>query len=298
MEACGTAHYWGRRCQARGAAVRLLPAQYVRAYVRRNKTDRADAEALLEAHRCAAIQPVPVKTIEQQTIQLLHRVRQQWQRTRTARINLLRAIFREFGCNFPLGAATLSRRVGAMLADLEAPIPPAIRPLAAEILEELRGIETRLREMDRQLAGIARTHPIAVRLQTIPGIGVLTATALVGGVAHIHAFRRGRQFGSWLGLTPRETSSGTRRLLGAISKQGDRYLRTLLVHGARAVLRAAEIRARRHPPALTRVQHWALMLASRRGRNRATVGIANKLARIIWAVWTRDAAFTSPVMAA
>jgi transposase len=153
-------------------------------------------------------------------------------------------------------------------------------------------VEERLTAMDRRLQRIMRTHPIAARLATVPGVGVITATAFVAAVPHIHGFRRGRQFASWLGLTPRERSSGTRRMLGSISKRGDRYLRTLLAHGARSILRAA-LHRRRTGQALTRLEAWALTLADRRGHNRTTIALANKLARIIWAVWSRDQEFVA-----
>jgi transposase len=277
MEACGTAHYWARRCQARGAAVQLVPPRYVRPYVRRNKTDRTDAEALLEAHRCAGIHPVPVKTVEQQTIQTLHRVRQQWQTTRTARINLVRAILREQGLTLPAGAHGLRRRLAVLLAD-ETAVPSLTRETLHALLDELGAIDARLAAMDARLGALARTHPLAIRLQQIPGVGPLTATALVGSVPHLHAFRRGRAFASWLGLTPRVRASGHRRQTGRISKEGDRYLRTLLAHGARSVLRTAA----RHPE--SRLHQWAATVATRRGQPRAIMAVANKLARIIWAV--------------
>jgi transposase len=287
MEACGTAHYWGRQCTRHGAVVRLLPPHYVRPYVRRNKTDRTDAEALLEANRCRGMYPVPVKTPEQQALQSLHRLRSQWHRTRTARINTIRGLLREHGLVLPVGARKLRERVVALL-DQRAPELPGLIPHMIEwLLEELVAIEQRLRAVDRDLEQLAKQHPVAARLQQIPGIGALTATALVGSVPHIHAFQRGRHFASWLGLTPRESSSGRRRTLGGISKRGDRYLRSLLAHGARSVLRAAMVRSRT-PHRLTSLQHWGLRLRDRRGQNRAVIGVANKLARIIWAVWSRD----------
>jgi transposase len=295
MEACSTAHYWGRRCRDRGAVVRVLPAQYVRPYVQRDKTDRADTDALLEAHRCARIHAVPLKTVEQQTIQELHRIRRHWQTTRIARINLLRALLREHGYVFPTGAALIHRRVAATIADSTTTVPPLVRQAADMLLDELRSVEAKLKDMDRQLARLAATHPTAIRLQQIPGIGVLTATALIGSVPHIHAFRRGRQFASWLGLTPRESSSGHRRWIGHMSKRGDAYLRMLLVHGARSALRIAELRAQQGAP-ITRLQHWAVATVARRGRNRTAVAFANKLARIVWAVWTREGDFHSAVI--
>ena len=288
MESCGSAHYWGRRAQARGLRVRLLPVQYVRPYVRRNKTDRTDSEALLEAARCAEIHPVPVKTVEQQTVQALHRVRTQWQKARVARINTLRGLLREHGHSIPVGARTVLRRVAAILEDAEAELPEVLRDVLALVVDEVRALEARIGALDRRLAQIAATHPVATRLQTIPGVGVLTATALVGAVNHIHAFRRGREFASWLGLTPREFSTGGRRYLGRISKRGDVHLRLLLAHGARAVLRTA---LRRAPDQLARLQEWALTTAARRGRNKATIAIANKLARIVWAIWRTEEVF-------
>jgi len=241
MEACGTAHYWGRRCQARGLRVRLLPVQYVRPYVRRNKTDRTDTDAMLEATRCGGIQPVPVKTVEQQTLQALHRVRTQWQAARTARINVVRGLLREQGLPVPVGARTVLARVAGILEDAEVALPDLLRHTVALVVDEIRALETRIASIDQQLAHVAAEHPIAQRLQQIPGVGVPTATALVGAVNHIHAFRRGREFASWLGLTPRESSTGGRRYLGRISKRGDVYLRCLLTHGARAGLHPGDV---------------------------------------------------------
>ena len=258
----------------------------MRPYVRRDKTDRADADALLEANRCAAIHPVPVKTIEQQTIQSLHCIRQQWQRTRTARINVLRALLREQGIVLAVGAKTIEARITAVVREPDSPLPVLLRRVLEPLLLELRTVTANVRALDRELSWLARTHPVAARLQQIPGIGVITATALIGAVPHIHAFRRGRQFASWLGLTPWESSSGLRRQIGTLSKRGNTYLRALLVHGARSALRVAELRA--HQSTAAPLQRWAVATAQRRGRNRATVALQNKLARIVWAVWTRD----------
>ena len=288
MESCGTAHYWGRRGQAAGLHVRLLPVQYVRPYVRRNKTDRMDAEAILEANRCGEIRPVPVKTSEQQALLALHRIRTQWQTARVARINTMRALLREHGHAIPVGARTVLGRVTAILEDADAEVPGLLRQVLALVVDEVRALEVKIDGVDRQLAQLADAHPVATRLQTIPGVGVLTATALVGAVGHIHAFRRGRECASWLGLTPRETSSGGRRYLGRSSKRGDVHLRCLLAHGARSVLRVAVQTAQRHPSRLTRLQQWASTTATHRGRPKATIAIANKLARIVWAVWSRE----------
>jgi transposase len=294
MEACGTAHYWGRRCRARGLRPRHLPVQYVRPYVRRNKTDRTDTDAMLEAARCGDIRPVPVKTVEQQTLQALHRVRTQWQAARTARINVVRGLLREQGLPVPVGARTVLARVAAILEDADVELPDLLRHTVAQVVDEIRGLDHRIATIDHQLGRVAAEHPVAQRLQQIPGVGVLTATALVGAVNHIHAFRRGREFASWLGLTPRESSTGGRRYLGGISKRGDVYLRCLLTHGARAVLLSAQRTSRAAPQRLTRLQQWAVTTAARRGHNKAAIALANKLARIIWAVWLRDVDFHSP----
>jgi transposase len=293
MEACGTAHYWGRRCQARQLRVRLLPGQYVRPYVRRNKTDRTDTEAVLEANRCSGVNPVPVKTVDQQTLQVLHRVRTQWQAARTARINAMRGMLREFGFPIGVGARTALTRIPALLEDATIALPDLVRDTIGTVLQEVRDLEARLAAIDRQLARVVREHPIARRLHQIPGVGVITATALVGAVGHIHAFRRGRHFASWLGLTPRESSSGSRRHLGGISKRGDVYLRCLLTHGARSVLLTAQRAARIAPHQGTRLQQWAVAIAARRGHNKAAIAVANKLARIIWAVWHNDVDYQS-----
>ena len=297
MEACGTAHHWGRRGQARGLHVRLLPVQYVRPYVRRNKTDRTDVEGMLEAHRCAGIQAVPVKSVEQQALQALHRARTQWQAARTARINVLRGLLREQGHPMPLGARTVLARVIAVLDTAGDTLPGLLQTLIRTLVDEVRDLEVRVATLDRPLAAVARTHPDAQRLQQVPGIGVVTATAFVGAVSHIHAFRRGRDFASWLGLTPRESTTGMRRYLGRISKRGDGYLRCLLTHGARAVLLAAQRTARDRPHRLTRLQQWAVALAARRGHNKTAIALANKLARIVWAVWCRAIDFHSPAAA-
>lgn len=291
MESCGTGHYWGRRCQGRGAAVRLLPVQYVQPYVRRNKTDRTDAEALLEANRCGSIQPVPVKTVEQQALQTMHRVRTQWQAARTARINVMRGVLREHGLPIGVGARFALSRIATIVDDADLALPDLVRHTVGLVLDEVRSLEARIARIDQQLARVAREHPVAHRLQQIPGVGVLTSTALVAAVSHIHAFHRGRQFASWLGLTPRESSTGGRRYLGRISKRGDVYLRCLLTHGARAVLLTAQRTVRMTPDRATGFQRWAVAVAARRGHNRAAIAVANKLARQIWAVWHVDRDF-------
>lgn len=290
MEACGSSHHWARTLSAQGHEVRLLPAQYVRAYVRRNKTDAADAGALLEAARSSEIRPVPVKSIEQQSIQQLHRLRAQWMGTRTARINLLRGWLREFGLVIPTGAQRGIAAVRHALSASESSLPHALRALMFELLSEIAELERRVRDTERQLRTLTREDPIVQLLLQIPGIGLLTATALRAAIVDIQRFPSGRHLASWLGLTAREYSSGERRRLGRISKRGDAYLRTLLIHGARAVLNAS-LAAARCGRALDHLRAWAIGIESRCGYNKATVALANKLARIVWASWKYERPF-------
>jgi transposase len=292
MEACATAHYWGRLAQQHGHRVTLLPPQYVTPFVRRQKTDRTDVDGILDAHRSAGLTRVPVKTLAQQEVAALHRLRQQWMTTRTARVNALRGLLAEFGVLLPAGVRRVCAAAVAVLDQPTAGLPDRVRRVLRTLVEEIRSLEDRVTACERELKALAAADPVLERLQTIPGVGLVSATAFVGAVGHIGGFTRGRRFASWLGLTPREHSSGSRRQLGAITKQGDRYLRSLLTHGARAVLFAARRAARAHRP-LSRLQQWALAVLDRRGPNRATIALANKLARIIWAVWTRDVPYSA-----
>ena len=283
FEACGSAHHWARTLEQLGHTVRLLPPHETRRYVRRNKTDRADAKALLEAARNEEIHPVSVKSVAQQAIASLHRVRTTWVKTRTARLNTLRGLLREFGVTIPVGARHVVPQVRARIEDAEAAVPMTVRPSLDALCDEIRTLERRIHDLEHQLAALAPQVPHVAHLRTIPGIGLLNATALVACVGDVRRFPSGRHFASYLGLTPREHSSGTRRHLGAISKQGDRYLRTLLMHGARAVLS--------HSGNLTKTtpfRTWARAVAARRGTNMATAAIANRLARMVWRVWRDD----------
>jgi transposase len=290
MEACGSAHYWARRIRTYGHCVELLPAQYVRRYVRRSKTDRADAAALIEAARCSEIRPVPVKTLEQQQLLGLHRLRAQWMSTRHRYLNTLRGLLREFGVAIPQGAHLGRAQIARQLQQPSQDLPAALRPLLSEMLADLDQLEQRVDQVERQLASITRADPIVQRLREIPGIGPLTSTALRASVGDIGRFPCARRFASWLGLTPREYSSAERRRLGGISKQGDVYLRTLLVHGARAALLAAH-RLQRNGRPPDRLRLWALKCQRQRGHNIATVALANRLARIVWATWKHDRRF-------
>lgn len=290
MEACGTAHYWGRKFEAMCLRVSLLPPRYVRPYVRRSKTDRADATALLEASRAADITPVRVKSTEQQGLLSLHRIRSAWIGTRTARMNMLRALWREFGFCPGVGSKSALPAMRRQLAQDAFPIPSSLRTVMLQVLGELEEINARVADIEGQLHEIASQSAVCQRLQTIPGIGLITSTAFAGAVGDIHAFKCCRQFACWLGLTPLERSSGSVRHLGPITKRGDTYLRTLLVHGARAVLYSADA-ARRAGRPLYALRDWSLRVQARAGHNRAAVAVANKLARIVWATWCRDCDF-------
>lgn len=297
MEACATAHHWARTFQAQGHAVKRLPPQHVRPSVRRNKTDRADAAALLEADRCGALLPVPVKTVEQQGLQGLHRVRSAWLATRTDRINTTRGLLREFGLDLPQGPAAVLTQVPTWLADEESPIPPALRTALTERIAEIRALDTRIAAIEQQLREQAKPRPEVQRLMAVPGIGPLIATALVAAVGRMEAFRNGRHLAAWLGLTPRESSSGQRRHLGGIRKRGDGYLRMLFIHGARSALLAATHQSRAGKKPLTRLQRWAVDLAARAGHNKAACALANKLARIAFAVVRQGRVFNGDFVA-
>ena len=283
MEACGSAHHWARWLNSLGIEVRLLPAQYVRAYVKRNKTDAADAAALLEAARASDMLPVRVKSVEQQALQGMHRIRSLWMGTRTSRINALRGFCREFGIAIPVGARTGVEAISRVLADPGTAVPELIRGTARLLIDEIRLLEARIAQLERELAALARLSPACTTLLSIPGIGLLTATALVaatsGDVSH---FKDARHFSSWFGLTPKEYSSGNSRYLGRISKKGDRYLRMLLTHGARSVLRAAKV-AQEAGREVCGVRRWALDVQARGNHNKAACALANKLARICYA---------------
>jgi transposase len=286
MEACSGSHFWARYLVVRGFEVVLLPPHYVKLYRRRNKTDRADCEAILEADRCAGIHPVAIKTPDQQALLALHRVRSQWLETRTARINTMRALLREFGVVAPGGARRFMNGLHTLLTDKHDQLPERIRRMLLSLWEEVRDLEQRRDEVDRELENIARAEPVTQALLGICGVGPITATALFASVGNIQSFRNGRQLACWLGLTPREHSSGARRRMGRMSKQGDAYLRTLFIHGARSALNAARRTGRR-----SHLQLWMLQRSEAAHSNKAAVAIANKLVRISWAVWHHERRF-------
>lgn len=282
MEACGSAHHWARRFAALGHRVTLLPAHQVKPYVLRRKTDRTDADGLLEALRCADLRPVPVKTPDQQGIQGLHRLREHHKAQRTAAINLVRGVLREFGLVIPAGAGKVRPAVLAALEDGDNALPMALRAALAMTLEQIASAEVAMQCIEASLREFSARDGRSQRLQRAGGIGLITATAMSASIGQIDRFASGRQFASYLGLTPREYSSGSTRKLGRITKRGDTYLRMLLVHGARAGLRSAKV-AKAKGVALDKTQAWALALAERVGHNKAAAALANKTARRLWA---------------
>lgn len=286
LEATGSAHHWGRQLQQLGHQPVLLPPRAVKRYRDGNKTDRTDTKSLLEASRNEEIRPVPLKTVAQQTLTSLHRLRSAWMATRTARINTVRGLLRELGLTIPLGARRVVPLVIGLLADPDSAIPLPLRAVLGEACEEIHQLEARIRTVERQLEALAKEIPAVEHLRSIPGVGLLTATAFYAFVGDARRFPTARHFASYLGLTPREHSSGNVRRLGRISKRGDAYLRTLLTHGARAVLRAAHVATSPTP-----LYSWAIAVHQRRGHNVAAIALANKLARIIWAVWRQQRRF-------
>lgn len=286
MEACGSAHYWGRCMRELGHRVRLLPTIHTKPYVRRNKTDRTDVRGLLEANRNEEILPVPVKSVDQHALAALHRARIAWMGTRTARINLGRGILRELGIFVSLGAKRFISTLDGLLEDADVAIPDVVRTLLAEIASEIRALQEKIEQVDHQLKALAKQLPAVQLLLSIPGIGLITATALVGLVGGVHRFRNCRRFSSYIGLTPKEHSTGHRRFLGSISKQGNVYLRTLFTHGARSILLAAKKHSKTDPLSV-----WAMELQQRRGHNIAAIATANKLARITYAVLKRGSGY-------
>jgi transposase len=284
MEACCTAHYWGRECRAMGHRVRLLPPGDVRRYRDGNKTDRTDTKALLEASRNGAIDAVPVKTEEQQAIAALHRVRSGYLQTRTARINAVRGHLREYGVSIPTGARKVIPFARSALE--QGAVPESLADVLVDLLDDIDELAARAKDIEKRLQRLAHHMPEVQHLMSVPGIGLLTATALVAFVGDIRRFPSCRSFADYLGLTPREHSSGPVRRLGRITKRGNTYLRMLLIHGARSALRAGMLTD--EPDDL---RTWALGVKSRKGFNLAAVALANKLARVAWRVWTDQRAF-------
>jgi transposase len=276
MEACAGAHHWARRMGELGHTIKIISPQFVKPYVKGNKTDRNDAAAICEAAGRPDMRFVPVKSVDQQQILVFHRVRQLLIRQRTQVGNQVRGLLAEFGIAIPIGLASLRRRLPQILEDAENDVPALVRPVLADQYEALRALDERLKSLNKQLEYIARQSEPCQRLMGHLGVGTLVATCFVASVGAPQAFKNGRQVAAWVGLVPRQHSSGGKPTLLGISKRGDRYLRTLLIHGARSALKVA---ARHDDP----VSRWALGVQTRRGVHRATVALANKMARRMWA---------------
>jgi len=284
MEACGGAHHWGRTLQRFGHTVRLMPSQYVKPYVKTNKNDAADAEAICEAVGRPNMRFVPIKSVEQQAILSLHRVRQGFVRARTAQANQIRGLLSEFGLVIPQGIRHVTQRVPALLEDASNELPLPFRQLIERLTEHLKVLDQQVRDFEAQIVAWHRSSELSRKLEKIPGIGPLAASALVASIADARSFDNGRQVSAWLGLVPRQVSSGGKSVLLGMSKRGDAYLRTLLVHGARSAILAA----RRKPDS---ANVWLANLLNRRHANIAAVALANKNARTVWALLAHDREF-------
>jgi transposase len=291
MEACGGSHFLGRALQQQGHDVRLIPAQYVKPYVKTNKNDYIDAEAIAEAVGRPTMRFVPIKSDEQLDLQSLHRVRERWMMRRTAVINQMRSLLLERGITVRQGRSHMEAALPGILEDAEANLSGAMRSLLAQLSVELEQTSQRIGEADAAIQTTVRENEACRRLATIPGIGPVTATAVVAAIGNGAAFRKGREFAAWMGVVPRQLSTGGKPTLLGISKRGNAYLRKLFVQGARAVLAQ---KARQSPG----LKAWLDPLTARTHRHVACVALANKLARTAWAVLTSGEAYRSPQLAA
>jgi transposase len=277
MEACAGAHYWGRVLRSYGHEVRLMAPQFVKPFVKSNKNDAADAEAICEAAQRPTMRFVAVKELEQQDIQSIHRMRSLAVERRTAQINQIRGLVLEYGIEIPTGRFNLLKRLPEILEDAENGLTECFREELFGLHEELRHLDARIEHYDEKLKRIAQADERLQRLQTIPGIGPVIATALLAAMGDIHAFKNGRELAAWLGLVPRQHSTGGKATLLGISKRGDVYLRQLIIHGARAVLRWVDRKT-------DRTSRWAAVLKVRRHKNVAIVAMANKMVRVAFAL--------------
>lgn len=282
MEACATAHYWAREISALGHQVRLMPPAYVKAYLRRQKNDAADAEAICEAVRRPTMRFVAVKSAERQAVLVLHRTRELLVRQRTMLINAIRAHCAEFGLVAAQGVGRVGDLLKRAIQTGPAALPDLARAAMALMAEQLESLETQIQALNRRLMAWHKQDETSQRLATIPGVGVISATALAASVADPGQFRSGREFSASLGLVPRQNSSGGKDRLGRISKMGDRYLRKLLVVGATSVVRRART---------ANAAPWVSRLLERKPTRLVTVAMANKTARIVWAVLARGEAY-------
>jgi transposase len=290
MEACGSAHSWARRFREHGHDVRLMAPQFVKASVKSPKNDARDAEAICEAVARPTMRFVPIKQLEQQDLQALHRVRERLIKARTALVNEMRGLLSEYGMVLPQGMSKFRTAVVHAIEDPQAQLTPLSTEMFRHLYDEFLALEKRVAYYNEKLNTMGRAHPMCHRLQAIPGIGPLTATALIAAVPDATHFKNGRQLAAWLGLVPREHSTGGKPRLLGISKRGDLYLRKLLVHGARATLRWVALK---DDPR----SQWVKALVARRGKNRAAVALANKNARIIWALLAHNQGYHAPATA-
>ena len=280
MEACTGAHHWARQLTALGFEARIIAPRFVIPYRKSGKNDGNDAEAICEATSRPAMRFVPVKSAEQQATLCLHRIRQGLVSERTAQINQVRGLLAEFGLIMPKGRYPAQHHIPDILEDAANGLPALARRLLADVWQRILQLNQQILAYDREIEQLARHNPIAQRLMTIPGIGAISATALEASIGSPQQFKNGRQLAAWLGLVPRQYSTGGKTRLGRITKQGDKYLRTLLIHGTRAVL--ATLGNKRD-----KTSNWLRELIVRRGYKRAAVALAAKNARIIWAILTR-----------
>lgn len=291
MEACGGSNHWAREIEALGHCPQLIAPQYVKPYVQRNKTDWKDAEAICVAARQPHMRFVPKRSVSQQDLQNLHRIRQRLITSRTALVNEARGLLTEYGIVMPLGRRTFAKCLPEILLAQGVLFSSLARETFYGLLEEYHEIHARIEKLDGKLRSICAAHAVCKRLVAIPGVGYITATAIVAAVGDVGVFQNGRQFAAWIGLTPREHSTGGKQRLFGISKRGDVYIRTLLIHGARIALRFAARRTDRQ-------SRWALDLLQRKGPNRSAVALANKNARIIWALIANGEEYRSVPLAA
>jgi len=286
MEACGSAHHWARKLASFGHTVKLMAPQFVKPYVKTNKNDAADAQAICEAVARPNMRFVPVKDIEQQSVLALHRVRQGFVKSRTAQANQIRGLLGEFGLIIPQGIAHIAKRVPELIEDASIELTGMFRLLIDRLMGHLKELDKHVDELDAKIKEWHRASDASRKLEKIPGIGPVTASALIASIGDAKNFDNGRQLAAWLGLVPKQHSSGGKNVLLGISKRGDTYLRTLLIHGARAVISAAQRKK-------DKVEGWMSRLLERRNKNVAAVALANKNARIVWALLARDREFRS-----
>jgi transposase len=287
IEACASSHYWSRELQVLGHTVRLMPPAYVKPYVKRQKNDATDAEAICEAATRPSMRFVPTKTVEQQSCLMLHRARHLFIRQQTAVINSIRAYLAELGIVAPVGRRGVEQLLAIVADTTDRRLPEVARVCLAALGSQLRALKAQILEFDRRIIAWHRSSATSKRLDAIPGVGPALATALVASVADAKAFRSGRDFSAWVGLVPKQNSSGGKDRLGSISKQGDRYLRSLFTTGALAVIRYAKIHGTRHRP-------WLTALLARRPTKVAAIALANKLARMAWAMMARNERYKEP----